>query len=109
MTKSLALGAFTAAMLAATPASAGEITGNGKELTLNGKSACAFSGYNDTPNGLWLPIGPGGALVQVDPGGRTQSYGSFLSDGLLSSPSDPSGRDAMGGFPGESCNPSDHD
>lgn len=108
MTNRLAFGAFAAAMLAATPAFAGEITSNGKELTLNGRSACAFSGYNDTPNGLWLPIGPNGALIQVDPGGRTQSYGSFLSDGFLSSPSDPSGRDALGGFPGESCNPSDH-
>ena len=54
-------------MLAATPAFAGETTGNGKELTLNGQPACAFSGYNDTPTGLWLPIGPGGALVQIDP------------------------------------------
>ena len=108
MTKSSIFGAFIAAMLVATPALAGEITGNGKDLTLNGKSACAFSGLNDTPNGLWLPIGPGGALVQVDPGGKTQSYGSFLSDGFLPSPSDPSGRDAMGGFPGASCNPSGH-
>lgn len=106
MMKIFALCAATSAILAATPASAGEITGNGKDITLHANSACAFSGYNDTPNGLWLPIGPGGALVQVDPGGRTQSYGSFLSDGFLSSPSDPSGRDALGGFPGVSCNPS---
>ena len=101
-----ALCAATCAILAATPASAGEITGNGKDITLHANSACAFSGYNDTPEGLWLPIGPGGTLVQVDPGGRTQSYGSFLSDGFLPSPSDPSGRDARGGFPGVSCNPS---
>jgi hypothetical protein len=106
MTKTLVFGAFAAAMLAAAPATAGEITGNGKEITRHAKSDCAFSGYNDSPDGLWLPIGPGGALVQVDPGGRTQSYGSFLSSGFLSSPSDPSGRDAMGGFPGVSCNPS---
>jgi hypothetical protein len=106
MTKSIALGVLTAVAMTAAPAQAGEITGNGKEITLHAKSACAFSGYNDTPEGLSLPIGPGGTLVQVDPGGRTQSYGSFLSDGFLSSPSDPSGRDALGGFPGESCNPS---
>ena len=93
MTKSIALGVLTVVAMASTPAQAGEITGNGKEITLHAKSACAFSGYNDTPNGLSLPIGPGGTLVEVDPGGRTQSYGSFLSDGFLSSPSDPSGRD----------------
>jgi hypothetical protein len=105
MTKGITLGVISAAILAATPAYAGEITGNGKDITLHAKSACAFSGYNDTPEGLWLPIGPNGTLVQVDPGGRTQSYGSFLSDGFLASPSEPSGRDTLGGFPGESCNP----
>ena len=67
MTKGMTLGAILAATLAATPAYAGEITGNGKDITLHAKSACAFSGYNDTPNGLWLPIGPNGTLVQVDP------------------------------------------
>ena len=107
MTKGIALGVLTAAAMAAAPAQAGEITGNGKEITLHANSACAFSGYNDTPNGLSLPIGPGGALVVVDPGGRTQSYGSFMSSGFLQSPRDPSGRDAIGGFPGASCNPSD--
>jgi hypothetical protein len=40
--------------LSATVAFAGEITGNGKSLknpdgTLNGKSACAFSGREDNP------------------------------------------------------------
>ncbi len=40
--------------LGATAAFAGEITGNGKSLknpdgTLNGKSACAFSGREDNP------------------------------------------------------------
>ena len=106
MTKGIALGLLTAVAMAAAPAQAGEITGNGKDITLHANSACALSGCNDTPDGLSLPIGPGGALVQVDPGGRTQSYGSFLSDGFLSSPRDPSGRDAIGGVPGESCNPS---
>lgn len=41
--------------LGATAALAGEITGNGKSLknpdgTLNGKSACAFSGREDDPS-----------------------------------------------------------
>jgi len=41
--------------LSAAVASAGEITGNGKSLknpdgTLNGKSACAFSGREDDPS-----------------------------------------------------------
>jgi hypothetical protein len=31
----------------ATPASAGEITGNGKDLEVNARSICAFSGLND--------------------------------------------------------------
>ena len=70
--------ALALAFTAASPATAGEITGNGKSLknpdgTLNGNSLCAFSGRNDTPNGLWLPIGPNGTLVQVDPGGDVQS------------------------------------
>ena len=108
MTKCIALGVLAIAMAAA-PAQAGEITGNGKEITLHANSACAFSGYNDTPDGLSLPIGLGGALVVIDPGGISQSYGSFLSDGFLASPRDPSGRDAAGGFPGVSCNPSDDD
>lgn len=109
MTKNFAFALLPAVLLTAVPAHGGEITGNGKKITINGNSACAFSGYNDTPDGLSLPIGPGGTLVVVDPGGRTQSYGSFMSDGFLASPRDPSGRDAQGGFPGESCNPSDHD
>ena len=104
--KSVVLGAMTAAMLIATPAFAGEITGSGKDLPINGNSACAFSGLNDTPDGLWLPIGPGGALVQVDPGGHTQSYGSFMSSGFLRNPSDPTAREGTsGGFPGANCSP----
>lgn len=103
MMKHVVLGAMTAAMLAAAPAYAGEITGNGKELAINGNSACAFSGINDTPDGLSLPIGPGGALVEVDPGGHVQSYGAFKKIGFLPSPSDPEARE--GGFPGNGCNP----
>ena len=51
----------------------GHITGNfDKSLKpLNGNSACAFFGINDMPDGLWIPINA--VLVQVDPGGHTQS------------------------------------
>jgi hypothetical protein len=90
----------------ATPAIAGEITGNGKDIDINGNSLCAYSGINDTPNGLVLPIGPGGALVVIDPGGDVQSYGYFKSHGsdFLQSPSDPDARDVFA-FPGVGCNP----
>jgi len=103
--------ALALAFTAISPAVAGEITGNGKSLknpdgTLNGNSLCAFSGRNDTPNGLSLPIGPGGTMVVVDPGGDVQSFGYFLShaDGFIGDPSDPATRDSFG-FPGTGCNP----
>lgn len=107
---SAALLAFAIAF--AGPAAAGEITGNGDSLknpdgTLNGASLCAYSGINDTPNGLWLPIGPGGALVQIDPGGDVQSFGYFLSQmDFAGDPSDPATRGSFG-FPANGCNPSD--
>ena len=41
---------------AVSPAVAGEITGNGTDLTIHGQSFCAYSGQNDTPEGLWLPM-----------------------------------------------------
>lgn len=100
-----ALGAL-AAVAFATPALAGEITGNGKDIDMHGRSLCAFSGINDSPDGLVLPIGPGGALVVIDPGGQVQSYGYFKSHGgdFLPSPSDPGARDVFA-FPGVGCNP----
>jgi hypothetical protein len=103
--KGAAFGALAAAMFAM-PATAGEITGNGKGIDINGRSLCAYSGINDTPNGLVLPIGPGGSLVVIDPGGDIQSYGYFKShtDGFLPSPSDPDARDVFA-FPGVGCNP----
>lgn len=52
--------------LIAAPALAGEITGNGKPIDINARSECAFSGYNDTPDG-----------DPMDPGGVAQSYGYF--------------------------------
>jgi hypothetical protein len=51
-------------LLGATSAMAGEITGNGKDLPVNGKSICAYSGLNDE-------------LTDMEPT-RTQSYGTFL-------------------------------
>lgn len=103
----LRIAIITAAVIsAATPAIAGEITGNGKDIEIHGQSLCAFSGINDTPDGLALPIGPGGALVVIDPGGDVQSYGYFKSHGgdFLPSPSDPDARDVFA-FPGVGCNP----
>lgn len=98
--------AATLTITAISPALAGEITGNGKDITIHANSACVYSGINDTPNGLWLPIGPGGALVQVDPGGQVQSYGYFLAQmDFIASPSDPAARDLPFGFPGLGCNP----
>ena len=76
--------------MAASAAFAGEITGNGKSLknadgTLNGKSACAFSGREDTP---------GDPLFR---GEIAQSWGQILK----------AVRDTLPAFlhPGVSCNP----
>ena len=97
--------AIAAACAGWNPAVAGEVTGNGKDLVIKGQSYCAYSGQNDTPDGLWLPIGPGGALVQVDPGGDIQSYGYFKSQqDAYASPSDPAARNVRN-FPGVGCNP----
>jgi hypothetical protein len=102
--------AVALAFTAASPAVAGEITGNGTSLknpdgTLNGNSLCAYSGQNDSPNGTWLPIGPGGTLVQIDPGGDVQSFGYFRTQmDFGRDPSDPNTRDGRG-FPGFDCNP----
>ena len=85
------------------PAAAGEITGNGKWVTINGQSLCAYSGINDTPDGLVIQVAPG-VFVQVDPGGFTQNYGSFMVDGFIDSPSEPGSRDQFA-FPGVGCNP----
>jgi hypothetical protein len=98
--------AVALALTVTSPALAGEITGNGEDITINANSLCAYSGINDTPDGLWLPIGPGGALVQVDPGGLVQSYGYFLAQkDFAANPSDPAVRDRAFGFPGLGCNP----
>jgi hypothetical protein len=80
----------------ATTGYAGEITGNGKSLknddgTLNGRSACAFSGQNDTYTGD--PTEP-----DHDGFFRTQSWGQFskaVRDFLT----------GIGLHPGHACNP----
>ena len=76
--------------LSANTAFAGEITGNGKSLknpdgTLNGKSACAFSGREDTPGDPFFR------------GDIAQSWGQILK----------AVRDTLPAFlhPGVSCNP----
>lgn len=98
--------AFAAGVLAlAAPASAGEITGPPPGSNLpdsppisNGNSRCSFSGLNDTPEGQGMPGDP-----EYDPGGITQSYGSFLTEGLFD-PSDPAQRQGFA-FPANGCNP----
>ncbi|MEO8330476.1 MAG: hypothetical protein ABI586_10760 [Candidatus Nanopelagicales bacterium] len=51
-------------------ASAGEVTGNGQEITIHSKSACAFSGLEDWANSNPQP--PGG--IDVSPG-TVQNWG----------------------------------
>jgi hypothetical protein len=84
-----------------TSAIAGEIkgpppTGNytGDEIEIHSRSICAFSGLNDSPLG-----DPGAG----DPGGITQSFGSFFgSSGFPVSSLDPRSDFSKPGF---SCNP----
>lgn len=80
----------------ATSGHAGEITGSGKSLknedgTLNGKSACAFSGLNDTYTGD--PTEP-----DEDGFFRTQNWGQLAAEvkAFLTS---------IGSNPGNACNP----
>jgi hypothetical protein len=74
-------------VLAAGPATAGEITGNGQPTQgpNHARSICVFSGLNDSPN---------------DPfpeGGRTQNFGQLVRQGVIT---------PNAGFtPGDACNP----
>ena len=65
----------------------------------NGNSFCKYSGLNDTPDGLTNP--QTGAVI--DPGGKVQSYGYFMSHFDAFDPSDPEQRDTFN-FPGIGCN-----
>jgi hypothetical protein len=98
--KLLFVAAFCSATIAA-PAFAGEIkgpppTGNytNDPKDMHSRSICAFSGLNDSPLGD-LSVG--------DPGGQTQSFGSFFgSRGAPVSSFDPRSPSPS---PGWSCNP----
>jgi hypothetical protein len=75
---------------------AGEVTGNGKSLknedgTLNGRSECAFSGFNDTYSGD--PDVP-----DADGFTRTQSWGQLPKE-------DKEFLTSIDVNPGNSCNP----
>lgn len=91
----------TAALASAAPVSAGEIKGPpptsnyaGEELDIHSRSICAFSGLNDSPLG-----DPDAG----DPGGITQSFGSFFgSSGFPVSSLDPRTDELSPGF---GCNP----
>ena len=99
LTSAIALGA--AVLTVSTSASAGEIkgpppTGNytAEEIEIHSRSACAFSGLNDSPLG---------DPAVFDPGGRTQSFGSFFgSSGFPVSELDPQSDFLSPGF---GCNP----
>ena len=81
----------------ASPAMAGEVNGsdtNPKSKYSQGKSLCKFSGLNDDPD----------STNPMNPGGRTQSYGTSVTLGLFD-PSDPDERSTFF-FPGVGCNPS---
>ena len=56
-------------------ASAGEVTGNGKEKTVKAKSICAFSGQNDGFHDPTHAEGPEDAAMRV------QSYGQVRRTG----------------------------
>ncbi len=87
--RAIAIDSCTGALLAMNVgmATAGEITGNGKFLEMNGKSICSFSGLNDDPEGEDPANGPPG---------RTQSYGQDVRMGMF---------EPAQFNPGDACNP----
>ena len=95
----IAIGAVM--MTVSSAASAGEIKGpppttnyTAPEIDMHSRSACAFSGLNDSPLG---------DPAVFDPGGITQSFGSFFgSSGFPVSALDPRTDDLSPGF---GCNP----
>jgi hypothetical protein len=102
--KSLIYPALAAGALAiSATAMAGEIKGPPPSGNLpdapsisNGLSRCAFSGLNDSPDGVGGPF--------PDPGGQVQSYGYFMSQFGIFDPSDPDDRAGFE-FPANGCNP----
>jgi len=91
----------TAALANAAPVLAGEIKGppptsnyTAEQLDIHSRSICVFSGLNDSPLGD-VNVG--------DPGGITQSFGSFFgSSGFPINELDPTSPSPS---PGWSCNP----
>jgi hypothetical protein len=82
------------AMLVATPALAGEVTGTGQPIDINARSYCAFSGLNDN-----IPD-------PRDPGGRVQNYGQLVGQFDIYDPSDfDPNADHFQPIPGYACNP----
>jgi hypothetical protein len=98
--KLLCVAAICSATIAA-PALAGEIKGpppstnyTAPEIDIHARSFCVFSGLNDSPLG---------DPSQDDPGGITQSFGSFIaSSGVPVNELDPK---TTFGIPGFGCNP----
>ena len=69
----LIAGATSFALMGMSASFAGEITGNGKEITVNGKSACAYSGREDTPGETLFGF-------RVFKGLLTQSWGQLTDE-----------------------------
>lgn len=98
LSKITAAAIAAAAALGLTSAQAGEITGTGAPIDVNGRSDCAFSGLNDTPDGD----------PPRDPGGRVQSYGYLVGQWGFINPqdADPNSTDPrLQRIPGFACNP----
>ena len=88
------LTAAAGAFLAPTPGLAGEITGTGEPIDINGRSECAYSGLND------LDGDP------RDPGYRTQSFGTVVGQAGWIDPQDlDPNADYFQPIPGYACNP----
>ncbi|NHA69347.1 hypothetical protein [Phycicoccus flavus] len=85
-----ALAAAALTVTAATPAFAGEVNGNGKDLPLKGASECKYSGLNDE-------------MTEEEPF-RTQSYGTIVAFLVRATGMNPPALGAVG-IPGDACNP----
>ncbi len=80
--------------MSSTVAIAGEITGNGKDIEVKGRSECAFSGFNDQDGD------------PRDPGWISQNYGQNVRIfGLDPSQFDPNADAEFVPIPGFACNP----
>lgn len=81
-------------VVAAFPLQAGEVTGNGKPIDINGRSECAYSGLNDhEPD-------------PRDPGAHTQNYGTLVMLGIVEPQYlDPNADAPFVPIPGFACNP----